>query len=138
MIEKFYPSKRRTAPVLYMPQKPTTYAPKYSPDEIKQSLLRKITPEEYVRREQLINKLASECAVMTGDTAFPSVKNGYDEYGGVMVIGVARSYKDLGPDHVWKNDNPMIVTFTPINNRSKHVFCTANYLVKKDPFEVVC
>jgi len=140
MIQQHFPSKRTivTSALPYQMTANKSDDVIYSPEEIKQAKLRKITPAEYMRRNALVQKLSTECGMQTGDTAYPSIKKDYDEYGMVVVVGVSRSYKDFSYDHVWKNDNPMVVTFAPLKNRSQHVFCTSNYLAKKDPFAVVC
>lgn len=142
MIEQYYPSKHKPKPVLFLPQQQQTHSSAnqewYTADETKQALLRKLTPAEYLRRDNLIRKLSNECPVQVGDTAYPTIEKDYKLYDIVQVVGVARSYKDLELDHVWKNDNPMIVTFHPLKDRQTTVFCTANYLSKRNTFEVVC
>jgi hypothetical protein len=87
----------------------------------------------------LIKQLGTECPFQGGDTAYPSSKKDYETYGPCLIIGVCRSYKDFGYEGKWpKNDNPMIVTFAPLKNKNQHIFCTTNYLVKRNPHLVMC
>jgi len=133
MIEQSFPSKR----VITLPHQQESKF--YTPAEYAQAHARKITVAEFVRRDDLVKKLSTECPLQTGDTAYPANKKGYEEYGAVIVVGITRSYKDFANDTTWpKNDNPMIVTFAPMNDRKSHVFCTSNYLVKKNPHMAVC
>jgi hypothetical protein len=137
MIVKSFASKRTKPIISYLPQ-PANPA-WYTAAEYAQAKARNISVEEYVRRDKIVQKLATECPYQTGDTAYPSFKKDYMLYGAVLIVGVTRSYKDFSHDHDWpKNDNPMIVTFAPLNDRKQHIFCTTNYLVKKNPYLVTC
>jgi hypothetical protein len=117
-----------------------THTPKYfTALEVNQATLRGITPEEFVRRNSIVQALASKVPLRPGDTAYPDNKKGYQQYGACMVVGVCRSYKDFSIDDDWpENDCPMIVTFAPLNNRGSHIHCTYHYLVPKNPHLVTC
>jgi hypothetical protein len=117
-----------------------THTPKhFTAFEIHQSTARGITPEEFVRRNCIVQSLASKVAMRPGDTAYPESKAGYQKYGACLVIGVCRSYKDFSYDDVWpENDCPMIITFAPLNDRNSHIHCTYHYLVHKNPHLVTC
>lgn len=137
MIQKSFQSKR-PVPV-YQPPAHNYGTPWYSPKEIALATARKITPAEYVRRDNIIKELYGKCTFDTGDIMFPDDPKGYAEYGPVLIIGVCQSYSDFAPGDKWpKNDNPMIVTFCPVSNKSQHVFCTVNYLTDKNPIVESC
>ncbi|CAB4240664.1 hypothetical protein UFOVP39_40 [uncultured Caudovirales phage] len=132
MIEQSFKSKR-VLPV-YVP-----FTVNYSPNDYAQAHARDMSVVEYVRRDNMIKRLATECPFQAGDTAYPDQKKGYETYGAVIIVGICRTYKDFSNDSEWpKSDNPMIITFAPIKNRNEHVFCTTNYLVKKNPHLVMC
>ena len=107
--------------------------------EINQAQARGITPEEFVRRNNIVQTLASRVALRPGDTAYPDSKAGYQKYGACMVIGVCRSYKDFAFDDNWpENDCPYVITFAPMNDRGSHIHCTYHYLVHRNPHILTC
>ena len=140
MIYETFQSKRKVFGYPYTAiGKPTEVKPWYTPVEVAQATQRGLTPAEYVRRDMLVKQLALECPYNAGDTAYPSEKKEYEEYGAVFIVGIAQSYKDFEPDHKWpKNDNPMIVTFAPLKNRGTHIFCTTNFLQRTNTHLETC
>lgn len=142
MIYQTFKSKRQ--PVFV----PSSYLPAsmngddcafYTEDDYKNAKEAGVSVQEFVRRDSLIKQLATEFPIQTGDTAFPTIKKDYEQYGPCMVFGICRSYKDFGFKSKWpKNDNPMIVTFAPVKLKGQHIWCTTNYLTKKNPHLVVC
>lgn len=140
MIYDTFESKRKTFhyPYQHITKQPDN-KPWYTPIEVAQATQRGITPAEYVRRDQLVKSLVLECEYKSGDTAYPCHKKDYEKYGAVFIIGLTRSYKDFETNHVWpKNDNPMIVTFAPLNDRGTHIFCTTNFLQHRNPHLETC
>jgi len=126
MITQSYPSKRvPLVPVVYSKQ------PWYSPQDVYQANMRKITPAEYIRRDELIRLRASQCPFKAGDTVFPANKKDYQQYGAFIVSGVLSSYKDTSVDYEWsKQDNPLIVTIKSLNDLGKVMFCSSSWLVR--------
>ena len=113
--------------------------PWYTAQETAQAAMRGIEVEEYVRRDNIVKALAAECPFRGGDTAYPCQAKGYAKYGAVMVVGVCETYKDFANDATWpKDDNPMIITFMPLNDRTTHIFCTSNYLQKTNTHLETC
>lgn len=138
MITQTYDAKTK---VVY-PFIPTllTHTPtQFSPQDLAQAKARDISPEEYVRRNNIIKNLSDQVKLRPGDTAYPDSKAGYQKYGACIVIGICRSYKDFGFDETWpENDCPYIITFAPLNDRKSHIHCTYHYLVAKNPHLVTC
>ena len=140
MITQSFKSKRAPSFPSYMPAKETSdNKPWYSPQEIAAAAARKITPAEYIRRDNIVKELATACPLQTGDTAYPHDKKGYHLYGACIVVGICRSYKDFSLDEEWpKNDNPFIVSFSSLNNRKDIFLCTSNYLTKRNTHLETC
>jgi len=138
LIAETFLAKPKYAPVVV----PTllTHTPKhFTAFEVHQSSARGITPEEFVRRNNIVQNLSSQVAMRPGDTAYPDSKAGYQKYGACLIVGICRSYKDFAFDDEWPdNDCPMIVTFTPMNDRKTYMHCTHHYLVHKNPHLVTC
>jgi hypothetical protein len=129
-------------PKFVEPTKPflLTHIPKhFTAHEVHQAKVRGITPEEYVRRNNIVQGLSAQVRLRPGDTAYPESKAGYQKYGACLVIGVCHSYKDFSFDDKWPdNDCPYVVTFTPLGNREIHMHCTHHYLVAKNPHILTC
>jgi hypothetical protein len=145
MIAETFRSKRPAPtkywPTIYPAQSPQQVAThkNYSAHEIHQAEARGITPMEYVRRNNIIKDLSDKVRFKPGDTCYPETKAGYGKYGACMIVGICRSYKDFAFDAEWpENDFPMIITFTPLNDRKSHIHCTWNYLVAKNPHIATC
>jgi len=129
MISLTFPSKRpQPVPVL----EKTWYN---SPQDL---MSLGITSQEYSRRDSIIKNLCTEFGLAVGDTCYPTTKDGYKQYDGCLIQYICKSYKDFGKEPWPKNDNPMIVTFSPIKDPSTTVFCTTNYLSKKNTHMNVC
>lgn len=104
----------------------------------KNAALKKVTVAEYSRRDKIIKDLVQALGPLNyGDTAYPKNKQEYEKYGGLMILGVVHSYKEFNEE--WpKNDNPMIVSFYPMNDRSQVINCTTNYLTKRNEHLAIC
>ncbi|CAB4131234.1 hypothetical protein UFOVP128_69 [uncultured Caudovirales phage] len=138
MITETYLAKAKPSAEL-VPFAFTSVPKHFTAFEIHQATARGITPEEFVRRNNIVQALASKVALRPGDTAYPDNKSGYHKYGACLVIGVCRSYKDFSFDDAWpENDCPMIITFAPLNDRNSHIHCTYHYLVHKNPHLITC
>jgi hypothetical protein len=140
MITETFASKRPKATYW-----PTTYPltsniPKhFTAQEIAQAEMRGITPEEYVRRDNIVKRLSSLVQLRAGDTCYPSNKDGYAKYGCCFVVGVCRSYKDFSADSKWpKNDTPMVVTFASSLHPNQHMICTHHYMERRNLHDVTC
>lgn len=129
MIELTFPRKTiALAEIAKLPWLPT------KPANIQQLAdAKKITVDEYMRRDKIVQELYATVKLKAGDTAYPVPISGYTKYGAVIVVGVCKTYKDFGEDGHWNDDNPMIITFSPLKQRDQHIFCTADYLVHRNP-----
>lgn len=106
----------------------------YSPQEHQQATLRGISPEEYVRRNRIVEQLANDFKMQTGDTCYPITASDYEKYGACMVVGITRTYKEIPPTEPWrKGDNPFLIQFKPSTDRNQVHMCTTNYLSKTNP-----
>jgi hypothetical protein len=139
MITQTFASKR-PKPTYWPTTYTTTPTAKYfTPQEIAQAELRNIEPAEYVRRDNVVKRLASMCKLKAGDTCYPSTKDGYEKYGACFVVGVCRSLKDFSVDSKWpKNDTPMIVSFASQKNPGQHMICTHHYMEHRNLHSVTC
>ncbi len=127
MIVQTFLSKR-PVPVVVQPSYKT---PWFTPQETQQAMARKITPAEFLRRDELIRLRAAQCPYKAGDTVFPVRKEDYQQYGAFVVSGVLNSYKDTAVDYEWsKQDNPLIVTIKSLKDMSTVMFCSSSWLVK--------
>lgn len=141
MIFQTFKAKRSFGFTPYLPavKDDETKVPWHTPAEEAQAKEIGISVQEFIRRDALIKQLATEFPMQAGDSAFPVNRKDYELYGPCLIFGVCRSYKEFGFKSKWpKNDNPMIVTFHPIKLKGQHIWCTTNYLTKKNPHLVVC
>lgn len=134
MIEQTFPSKTDTVSVISK----LPWIPHQPPNVQQLADAKSITIDEYMRRDKIVQQLYDTVSLRAGDTAYPISATGYAKYGAVIVIGVCKSYKDFGEDGVWNDDNPMIITFSPIKKRDEHIFCTADYLAHRNPHINAC
>lgn len=130
MIEKTYPSKK-----LPVQSVVTTLVKRFfTPADEAQARLRKISTEEYVRRDKIIRTEWNACPFKEGDIVYPKAQKDYMDYGPVKITGMLRSYKDTAIEDEWpKNDNPFILTIQPLKGKQDLVFCTANWVAKSNP-----
>lgn len=135
MITESFPSKRPKVVPTYYPQQQQGYKPPwYSPGDVAQSIQRKITTEEYIRRDKIVHELVNASNWFVGDTAFPSNKKDYEKYGVFLVEGIVSSYKDFATDHVWPpSDEPLILTIKNLHKPPTILFCSSSWIVKKNP-----
>jgi hypothetical protein len=132
MISLSFPSKRKVLATVFTPQK------WYSPAAHAGALARKISTEEFQRRDDLIFQLYKDCPYAVGDIVYPSTKKGYTDFGPCKVVGICKRLLDFSPDSKWPaSDNPMIVTFYSVEDPSKHHVCTSNYMITKNT-HLVC
>jgi hypothetical protein len=130
MIQETYASKRPAQ--VYQPL--ATTSPYFTTKEIAQATARSITPAEYVRRNDIIKQLYTECPYDKDDIVYPANYSDYQKYGPVKIVGVCDDYSQFSFDTKWsKNDNPMIVTFVLLNDPDRTMFCTTNYLQQTIP-----
>lgn len=125
MIQQSFPSKRLV----------TTYTPPAwnSARDVALAKSRGISVQEFVRRDAIVKECAKTVEVDLYGHAFPKSKKEYDALGEVIVTGICQTYADFSRNEEWpKNDNPMIVSFYAVKDRSKSFFCTANYLTKEN------
>lgn len=135
MIEQTFASKRviKPTPITKLPWYPST------PPNIKALADAKgISIAEYLRRDKIVQELSATVKLKSGDTAFPVPAKGYADYGACIVVGLCKTYKDFSTDGHWNDDNPMIITFASIAKRGQHIFCTADYLVHRNPHTTTC
>lgn len=127
MIEQSFPSKRPVKTYF-----PTNNSWSSARDQAAADA-RGITLQEYLRRDAIVRDLAKQVEVSVYNTGYPKAKREYDSLGEVLVTGICKTYADFSKTDEWKDDNPMIVSFYPLKNKSKNYFCTATYLVKENP-----
>ena len=130
MIEQSFPSVRpKPAPIHGF-----SGGKWFSLQEHAQANLRKISVEEYRRRDDVIRELTNSIKLQIGDTAYPHDEKGLAKYGQCIVVGISRSYKEFLPTEEWrKGDNPYVMSFKPSSEKNSIIMCTANYLVKDKP-----
>lgn len=136
MIEQTFASKKETITLEEMKILPWYPSKPHNIQQLADA--KKISVEEYMRRDKIVQELYATVKLKTGDTAFPIPITGYTKYGAVIVIGVCKTYKDFGEDGHWNDDNPMIITFAPLKDRTTHIFCTADYLAHRNPHLNAC
>lgn len=106
----------------------------FSPQEHQQATLRGISPEEYVRRNRIVESLANAFKMQTGDTCYPVKAADYEKYGACLIVGVTRTYKEIPASEGWrKNDNPFLIQFKASTDREQIHLCTTNWLSKTNP-----
>jgi hypothetical protein len=127
MIEQSFPSKR-PAPVYQSYKQPLWNSAR----DVALATARGISVEEFRRRDQVVKALAATVEVQLYGHGFPRNKAEYNKIGEVVVTGITRSYADFARNEEWKDDNPMIVSFYALKDKSKNYFCTASYLVKEN------
>lgn len=132
MIELHFPIKK-TAKVYQVPVKvPSTPLSIYTPMEIAQAQLKKISPEEWRKRNAIIVEEAHNFFAKVGDTVYPSEKTDYEKFGAFIVIGICHSYKDFGDTEWPKSDNPLIVQIRQIDGKKTVLNATPSWLIKRN------
>jgi len=140
MIEQTYKSKRVK---VYQPPK-TYYGSQNNVGTIArdtyQSTQRKITVDEYRRREKIVQELFQKCPYKAGDIVYPKKASEYEFFGPVKVLNIVDEYWRMGKDEEWpKTDYPLIVSFVPVTGESKDVTnCTVNFLTVNNEHMVSC
>lgn len=133
MIAETYTSKKVK---IYQPYSVTPF---FTDKEVKAAIARKITPAEFVRRDNIVRDLYFKTKLEAGDTAYPVHPKAYQESGACYVVGVCKSLHDFSPDSKWpKNDNPMIVSFHSMEDPSNTFVCTYDYLSAENLHLLVC
>ncbi|MDE3022289.1 MAG: hypothetical protein KGI54_10550 [Pseudomonadota bacterium] len=128
MIEQSFPAKKTKLEVVLSS----------SPSDIWESNKRKITLEEYRRRDTIVRKYASECKLKVGDTCYPVELSDYVEHGAMLITSIVQHYKDFGFSEEWPdNDNPFLISLKSLTNKGAVMFCTTNWVVAKNPHLMV-
>lgn len=134
MITETYAGK--TPQVYQLTHKP---APFFTDKEVKAAIARKISPQEFVRRDNIVRDLYAKTKLEAGDTAYPIHAKAYEESGACIIVGVCKSLHDFSADSKWpKNDNPMIVSFHSVGEPEKHFVCTYDYLSLENRHLITC
>ena len=114
MIEQSFPSKR---PIKTYYQNPTWHSAR----DTALAKARGISVEEFKRRDDIVKEAAKTVEVDLYGHGFPRNKKEYDSVGEVVVTGICKTYADFSRTEKWSdNDNPMIVSFYALNNKSKN------------------
>lgn len=133
MLSETYPSKR-TPIAVYQP--PTPF---FTQREVHGASARKITPQEFVRRNLVVENLYKTIPLKKGDTVYPIDAKEYEKVGACVVVGVCSSLFDFAPDSKWpKDDNPLLISFYPLSDEQNHFVCTTGYLSKENKHLVTC
>ena len=134
MIIQSFPTKKQAVYQQPANDDGTAIMPWYSEREKYQAKLRKISPSEYIRREDIVKELYNSAPYKTGDTAYPNKPKDFKLYGACRIMGICSAYMHMDKDEEWpKTDNPLLVTFSPLSDPQKVMFCTVNYLTDKMP-----
>jgi hypothetical protein len=86
-----------------------------------------ISSIEYRRRKRLVREAYQKCTLQTGDTCFPTHLADRNTYGKMIVVGVLKDFDEYG-DAEW-NENPLIVSASPMNDRNITINCSYNWLI---------
>lgn len=94
----------------------------------------KITPVEFVRRDDIVRQAFLDCPWRPGEVLRPKNKADYLAYGPVTVRGVLKSYHDFHANDKWPDDDePYIITVDSLNGTKRTtVFCTSGWLTKEN------
>ncbi len=134
MIEKSFPSlKPKVVPKIYEVKKFLT------PVEKSNALSRKISDEEWSRRDEIVRTLWRTHLFNVGDTVYPTSESAYKKYGAFMVKGMVSSYRDLPITEKWPDDDePFVLQIMCIKERTTILNCTVGYVSKQNLHEVTC
>jgi hypothetical protein len=95
----------------------------------------KITPEEFVRRDDIIKVAFDACTHKAGDIVIPINAKDFKEYGELRVRGIVKSYFEFSPsDNEWDaGDHAYILTLEQVNKSPVEVVHATPGWAKKKP-----
>lgn len=140
MITQSFPSLRPKPPVVVYP--PYKYTPPLGPLggprkptgwDVQKAEKFKITPEEFVRRDEIVRKMWRECNWREGDVLCPRGPQSRDKYGtNIKVEGIYRTYHDFHENEKWPSDDePYIMTVRPERGANGgRICCTPDFLMR--------
>lgn len=107
-----------------------------TPGDVARSLKLKITPTEFIRRDDVVHKLVADSGFSLRDKVYPLDKQAYKEHGECEITNICQSYYDFSLDEVWpKNDNPFILAIRSVDEAKAKkdgvLLCTLNYVKGK-------
>lgn len=124
------PTTTHKSPDFYIYNRKPTNA-----DAIKAGRL-KITPEEFVRRDDIVHRAyVAEC-YRVGEIIYPKTAANYAKYGAMRIQGVYQTYYSFGEDDEWpQNDCPMILTIISVNDKDKNgvILATHDWITRRNP-----
>jgi hypothetical protein len=98
-----------------------------------------ITPEEFVRRDNIVRQLWLDCQFKPGELVRPKNNEKYEKYGRLHIRGVYKTYHDFSvlASKEWpENDCPLIISASPdkgIDNNGL-LLCAADSLARFNQF----
>lgn len=95
---------------------------------------RKITVDEWHRRNKIVKELFAECDVKQGLSYLPKAQSAIHQYGVCKVEKLFRNYWDFPIHEEWpKDDHPYIITVSPERGTKNGglILCTNKWLDPK-------
>jgi hypothetical protein len=134
VIKQFFPSKKVKLPVVHLPyQNSPFYVPPVavhtSLTEEQRAARKGLSIEEYRSRVVAVAKAQAFTTLKVGDRGMPIKEKDALNIGECVVVGICRHFEDYGT--VQWHEPPFILSVSPVNNRSKTINCTANWLTTK-------
>ena len=134
MIKQFFPSKKVKLPVVHLPhQNSPFYVPPVavhtSLTEEQRAARKGLSIEEYRSRVVAVAKAQAFTTLKVGDVGMPIKEEDALNIGECVVVGICRHFEDYGTVQ-WR-EPPFILSVSPVNDRSKTINCTANWLTTK-------
>lgn len=147
MIIEFYPGKKNYFSHTRAPSPPPAAPPPVSdtialpsnqlqPRDIKDSVAKQVSLQEWGRRDGIIRMLAQKCSFGVGQVVYPRNKEGLELYGTCKILGVCQTYHDF-VDRDWPADDvPLIVHAESMVRKNGPNYvrfnCTPAYLSEKN------
>lgn len=134
ILMKYPPLRKAAAPVDLTPKYPKEDRTPNAADRSRANQF-KITPEEFVRRDNIVRQQYLDCILQVGDVCEPVALASRELYGKCTIKKILRTYHDFttASGIAWpEDDRPMIVEAEP---EKKHdgttlICCTPKYLQK--------
>jgi len=148
MIIEFYPSpskfhlmvkkkKENTDNVILLdpPASKVAGPTTFSPWQYQQAQRKKISVEEFVRRNNIVLQEAGKCNFATGQVVYPCFLDKYEDYGACKILGIANSYADMNEaaDSWPSTDLPMVVHAVPLKPGKHPINATAKFFQTTPP-----
>lgn len=94
----------------------------------------KITPEEVVRRDDIVRNLWINCHFHVGEFLMPANPAKREQYGtNIKVMQIFKSYHDFPAHEKWPADDiPYIMTVKPDVEGSGLILCVSNFLCRRN------